>query len=831
MRAAIILPVLILIVPMQPADAAAPTPLSGAHAAAQPVQAESAVYNNSGLTREVFGYAYASSLGDPNLGYPSWNFDLLSTVAFFAIHVNNQGVLVADSNWTVWNSSTLTGLVTTAHAHGVKVVVTIRGGGAALCGALYGYAATVYQIVAQVQAKGIDGVNIDYEGQLATCPNPNAGGTNYTNQALVTNLAKELRSALDAVKPGYYLSIATYSGSAAGNDGFFNIPDLNQYVDSFFVMAYDMNYSNQRLGPLQNCTPHCLAPESPMANYYWNDTTSMSQYISVVGAAKTILGQPYYGTVACVGSPVAHATATSTVQSATYQDAAAAISSSDVKPGTYAIHRDASDPAGQDRWDTWYDYVYGCWREMYWSDTTTLSVRYDLITQKNLRGVGIWTLSYGGGAAELWRLIQNHFVPCTNTDVVVSPLSPQLSGTQVQLTASTMNCASPRFAFYLRPPGGSWQRLQAYSSNASYTWNSLGKPAGAYWFSVWALAANSPGLYGSPGAMYDSYKAFEYDLTTQPCTAVTASAAPATALMGTAVTVTAVASGCPSPNYLFWLRAPGSVSWRQVQPYSSTPTLNWSTAGQTPGTWGVAVWARDRSSVGTASNIYGSWDAVMSFTYNLTTQPCTGVTTTVSPLSPQLSGTAVSVTAVVTGCPNPQYQFEMLAPGSQTWRIVQPFSPTANFSWSTTGASSGAYKFIVKARDPSSLGTAGNTYGTWDAYVIAPFTLTSQPCTGLTASSAPSGTTTAGTAVTVTGAATGCPNARYQFEMLAPGSQTWQVVQTYSSNAAFNWTTTTGAAKGTYRIIVKARDASSAGTTSNYASSWDAYVSILYTLT
>src|SRR5260370_38207992 len=65
--------------------------------------------------------------------------------------------------------------------------------------------------------------------------------------------------------------------------------------------------------------------------------------------------------------------------------------------------------------------------------------------------------------------------------------------------------------------------------------------------------------------------------------------------------------------------------------------------------------------------------------------------------------------------------------------------------------------------------------------------------------------------------------------MLAPGSQTWTVVQPYSSRASFTWNTI-GAPQGTYRFIVKARDASSPGTYSNYASSWDAYLAITYML-
>src|SRR5260370_5139354 len=148
-------------------------------------------------------------------------------------------------------------------------------------------------MIQEVTRKGVDGVNIDYEGQIGQCQNIIDPTLNASNQTLLTNFARDMRAGLDAAKPGYYLSIATYSGSASANDGFFNIPNLNQYVDSFFVMAYDMDAANQVYAPL-NCPSFCMAPVSPLANYYWNDTTSMTQYSSLVGPGKVILGQPYY---------------------------------------------------------------------------------------------------------------------------------------------------------------------------------------------------------------------------------------------------------------------------------------------------------------------------------------------------------------------------------------------------------------------------------------------------------------------------------------------------------------------------------------------------------
>ena len=237
-----------------------------------------------------------------------------------------NGVLVADSDWTVWDSSTLTGLVSTAHAHGTKVVVSLKtlygpGDTIDFCDTLYNAQTTVDQIVNQVKLKGIDGVNIDYEGELFNCTN-NDPTLNTTSQVLMTQFAAKMRAGLDNYKKGLYLSIATYSGSALGNDGFFNIANINQYVDSFFVMAYDMDQANQPYAPL-SCSSFCLAPVSPLANYYWNDSSSMTAYSALVGPGKTILGQPYYGRVACVSSPADHATATGPVGAGTYMEAAA----------------------------------------------------------------------------------------------------------------------------------------------------------------------------------------------------------------------------------------------------------------------------------------------------------------------------------------------------------------------------------------------------------------------------------------------------------------------------------------------------------------------------
>jgi hypothetical protein len=89
--------------------------------------------------------------------------------------------------------------------------------------------------------------------------------------------------------------------------------------------------------------------------------------------------------------------------------------------------------------------------------------------------------------------------------------------------------------------------------------------------------------------------------------------------IGTPVVFTATGT-CPDANpvYQFWVLAPGASSWTVVQPYSTSNTLTWSTAGKAPGAYQVGVWVRDASSAGAFSNSFGTWDVFGETVYSLT---------------------------------------------------------------------------------------------------------------------------------------------------------------------------------------------------------------------
>jgi hypothetical protein len=422
--------------------------------------------------------------------------------------------------------------------------------------------------------------------------------------------------------------------------------------------------------------------------------------------------------------------------------------------------------------------------------------------------------------------------PCTSVAVSAAQVSPQESGTAVTFTATASGCPHPFYEFWILAPGGDWNIVQAYSTNATFNWNTTGSLAGTYVYTVWAHDSGSAGTscdgFGCKDALFPGTA---YTLTTTPCASMSASASPASPqASSTVVAFTGVASGCPHPLYQFWILAPGG-SWTIVQAYSTSATFNWNTIGLVAGNYLYTVWVRDSGSAGTTCNSFGCYDALFPGTlYTLTTTPCASVTDSATPASPQLSGTGVTFTAVASGCPHPLYQFWILAPGG-TWTIVKAFSTTATFNWNTTGLAAGTYLYTVWVRDSGSAGTSCNFLGCKDAFFPGTaYTLTRQACTSVAVSATPASPQAAGTGVTFTAVASGCPRPLYQFWILAPGG-TWTIVQAYSTTATFNWNTT-GLAPGTYYYTVWVRDSSTAGTSSNSYGSFDAlFPGTAYTLT
>jgi len=142
------------------------------------------------------------------------------------------------------------------------------------------------------------------------------------------------------------------------------------------------------------------------------------------------------------------------------------------------------------------------------------------------------------------------------------------------------------YRFWLKT-GGVWSPTGAYSTTDTWTWNTLGVPAGTYGVQVYVRNAGS-------SAKSEAVKNLSYVLVpSTPATGATLSpdhASPQTA--GTDVTFTAGGvGGSGSYEYKFWVKAAGV--WTPMQGYSATETWTWDTTGLTPGSYRVQVYVRN----------------------------------------------------------------------------------------------------------------------------------------------------------------------------------------------------------------------------------------------
>jgi hypothetical protein len=354
---------------------------------------------SSHLSKRVFGFVNAGSLTDPDVGYRTWDYGLLSTVAFFGLTVDPKtGHFNQDNGWNVWHSSAASDLIATAHSHGVQVVLTViyQDNGAGMCEALGNGAVTAADTAANLM--GADGVNIDYEGKLQQCPD---------GQPVAQKLVG-FTGRVRAGNPGY-LSIDTYATAPEGvngteGGGFFDIPALAPLVDTIFAMDYSMESDN---GPC----PTCMGPTAPLtrgihAYYPYNVTRSAADYLP--WASKTILGFPYYGVKGCTA---VNAGPNASVTSLYGSDPYTSIATYPTNPALqhWRELRDPEDVLGSEPYATFFSTTVNCWREEYWDDAASLGRKYDLVDAAGFQGSGIWALDYGGGSPDLWQALRVHY--------------------------------------------------------------------------------------------------------------------------------------------------------------------------------------------------------------------------------------------------------------------------------------------------------------------------------------------------------------------------------------------------------------------------------------
>ncbi len=329
------------------------------------------------VTHTVYGW-YPYWMGDAYLDL-DWN--LLSHVSFFCLEATSTGAVSADYGWP----ENWTGLIGTAQAAGVPLTVTCAlfdsGAINTLLGNLTYRSNLISNLLQACMDGGAVGVNIDFEGS-----NLNAGN--------LVVFMQELRAAFDAVIPGAHISMAT---PAVDWTGSFDYDQLAVVCDNLIAMCYDYHWSSGNPGPVSPLSAGTMWSQ-------WCVEWTVNDYITYgMPRSKLAIGVPYYGydwpTVE--DPPVYPPPAT---RNGAYQTGARYYNYIRNNHGGYTKYW---DDHSQTPW--YYYYNASVPRQVWYDDHVSLGLKYDLVLQENLSGIGIWALGYDRGYVELWDQIESHF--------------------------------------------------------------------------------------------------------------------------------------------------------------------------------------------------------------------------------------------------------------------------------------------------------------------------------------------------------------------------------------------------------------------------------------
>jgi hypothetical protein len=231
-------------------------------------------------------------------------------------------------------------------------------------------------------------VNFDFEGKGSQ------------DQRGLDNLIGQVTAQLRAANPHWQITMSTYASSAGDGGGFFDIAGLAQYVDAFFVMAYDMNDFSH---------PSATSPIAGPGN---NDNVDLAEYASLVPRSKIILGVPYYGYDWPTAGPNAGDPATGSPS-----------------PVPYAQVRADNGPLYWDRnSDTpWTAYQDGNqqWHQVFYDDPTSLALKARLANAYRIAGLGIWALGMDGNDPAMLAALLGNAKPAK---YLVGPSSSSTTG-------------------------------------------------------------------------------------------------------------------------------------------------------------------------------------------------------------------------------------------------------------------------------------------------------------------------------------------------------------------------------------------------------------------
>ncbi len=310
--------------------------------------------------------------------YKSYNFDILWGISYFSYSLNPT-----NGNYESIHQWKTTALIDSAQAHDCKVFLSVSNFGASKNSKFLKNSAAQDNLIKNLTEllayRNADGINIDFEGV------PNSSKADFSN--FIIKISEKLK----AKNPKYMVSLCLY---AEDWHHIFDIPKINSAIDFYTLMGYDYYGSFSKIA----------GPVSPLktSRIFGNGIEYSVDYYLSQGIApdKLIVGVPYYGaewltTTNTIPSKVSKFLANppyKTIKNNYINKLDAPVQFNTESESSYITLKENTG-----------------YKELWFENVKSLSLKYDWIKEKNLAGAGIWALGYDHGYPELWNLLNEKF--------------------------------------------------------------------------------------------------------------------------------------------------------------------------------------------------------------------------------------------------------------------------------------------------------------------------------------------------------------------------------------------------------------------------------------
>ncbi len=195
-----------------------------------------------------------------------------------------------------------------------------------------------------------------------------------------------------------------------------HIPSISKVADKIFIMAYDFHVKPNG----------SAAPVSPMGgagvHAGYDIRTMIKDFLTYVPPQKLILGVPYYGfnwgeevkeeeksgnskekeeVKDANGEEISEEKAVNTSITQTYSQIMEKVENNEIKV--------LWDELGQVPYYEYADPDSGSTRKVYFENEKSMRVKYKIVKEFDLAGIGIWALGYDTDRPELWGVLEEEF--------------------------------------------------------------------------------------------------------------------------------------------------------------------------------------------------------------------------------------------------------------------------------------------------------------------------------------------------------------------------------------------------------------------------------------